>query len=383
MAFRKHGNDMSNLGQIGFTEEQIDMLGVAESFCREKSPMDKVRSLMTSETGYDADVWAEIGNLGWLAIAIPEEYGGVGLSMTEVVPAAEQMGRRMMHTPFVSTTLAAQAIIRGGTKTQKAEILPKIAEGTAATLALTEANGDWDLTNISATATPDKDGYALSGTKTFVADLIAAQWIITSVKLDGKVALAIIPKTSIPESAIRREIIIDETKRSYEVNLDRVLIGADDIMDPAKAEAALENIHLAANLLAAAELTGACQSCIDYTVEYLGTRKQFGKLIGAFQALKHPTVDAFVDYQKSRSLLYTAAFNFRKQGEGEIATRMAKSKAEESLSFAADRSIQFHGGFGFTYDCDAQLYRRRAIFHASQYGDARYHKQKLADLLLG
>ncbi|MEP3891416.1 MAG: acyl-CoA dehydrogenase family protein [Hellea sp.] len=374
---------MSNLGQIGFTEEQIDMLCVAESFCREKSPMDKVRSLITSELGYDADVWAEMGALGWLAIAIPEEYGGVGLSMTEVVPVAEQMGRRMMHTPFGSTTLAAQTVIMGGTEVQKAEILPKIAEGAAATLALSEGNSDWDLTNISTAATRDKEGYALSGTKTFVADLKTAQWIITSVKLDGKAALAIIDKAAIPESAIRREIIIDETKRSFELNLDRVLIGAADIMDPANTQAALTHIHLAANLLAAAELTGACQSCIDYTVEYLGTRKQFGKFIGAFQALKHPTVDAFVDYQKSRSLLYTAAYNFNKQGEGEVAVRIAKSKAEESLSFAADRSIQFHGGFGFTYDCDAQLYRRRAIFHASQYGDARYHKQKLADLLLG
>lgn len=374
---------MSKFAQIGFTEEQIDMLGVAESFCREKSPIEKVRSLIPSEHGYDQEVWAEMGALGWLAITIPEEYGGVGLSLTEVVPVAEQMGRRMMHTPFASTTLAGQAIIMGGTEAQKAEILPKIAVGAAATLALSEANGDWDLANISATATPDKDGYALSGTKTFVADIEAAQWVITSVKLDGKVALAIIPKSSIPDSAIRREIIIDETKRSYEVNLDRVLVSAADIMETAKAQVALAHIHLAANLLAAAELTGACQSCIDYTVEYLGTRKQFGKLIGAFQALKHPTVDAFVDYQKSRSLLYTAAYNLGKQGEGEVAVRMAKSKAEESLSFAADRSIQFHGGFGFTYDCDAQLYRRRAIFHASQYGDSRYHKQKLADLLLG
>jgi len=291
------------------------------------------------------------------------------------------MGRHMMHSPFVATTLAAQAIVMGGTEVQKAEILPKIAAGSAATLALSENNGNWDITNISATATPDKGGYSLSGTKTFAADLSTAEWVVISVKIEGEITLAIIPKASFPESAIRREVIIDETKRSYELNLDRVLIGAGEIMGPAKVQATLNHIHLAANLLSAAELTGACQSCIEYTVEYLGTRKQFGKLIGSFQALKHPTVDAFVDYQKARSLLYTAAFNFERQGEGEIATRMAKSKAEEALSFAADRSIQFHGGFGFTYDCDAQLYRRRAIFQASQYGDARYHKQKLADLL--
>ena len=373
---------MADFGQIGFTEEQIDMLGAAERFCREKSPMDKVRKLMESELGYNADVWTEIGALGWLGIAIPEEYGGVGLSLTEVVPVAEQMGRRMMHSPFAATTLAAQAILIGGTEAQKADILPKIAQGAAATLALSETNGDWNLENIKAEAMPDEKGYRLSDTKTFVADLEAAQWVITTVQLTGTIALAVIPKAAIPETAIRREVIIDETKRSYELNLDNVLIGEAELMSADKTEIALGHIHLAANLLSAAELTGSCQSCIDYTVEYLGTRKQFGKRIGAFQALKHPTVDAFVDYQKARSLLYTAAFNFGKQGEGEIAVRMAKAKAEETLSFAADRSIQFHGGFGFTYECDAQLYRRRAIFLASQYGDARYHKQKLADLLL-
>ena len=373
---------MTDFAKIGFTEEQIDMLGAAERFCREKSPMEKVRNLIDSELGFDADVWAEIGALGWLGIAIPEEYGGIGLSLTEVVPVAEQMGRRMLHSPFVATTLAAQAIVMGGTEAQKVQILPQIAEGEAATLALSENNGDWDLSNIAATAIADAKGYRLSGMKTFVADLDAAQWVVASVLIEEEVRLVIIPKGSIPEGAIRREVLIDETKRGYELNLDRVVISASEVMDVEKTQATLDHIHLAANLLSAAELTGSCQSCIDYTVEYLGTRKQFGKLIGAFQALKHPTVDAFVDYQKARSLLYTAAYNFGKQGEGEIAVCMAKSKAEETAAFAADRSIQFHGGFGFTYDCDAQLYRRRAIFLASQYGDSRYHKQKLADLLL-
>ena len=374
---------MADFGQIGFTEEQIDMLGAAERFCREKSPMDKVRKLMESELGYNADVWTEIGALGWLGIAIPEEYGGVGLSLTEVVPVAEQMGRRMMHSPFAATTLAAQAILIGGTEAQKADILPKIAKGQAATMALSERNGDWDLSNISTTARHNGQGYVLSGVKTFVADIHVAKWVIVSALMDdGYPCLFIIPRATLFGPGIRRETIIDETKRSYELHLEEIFVDEEALLADCTEIKILEHIHLAANLLSAAELTGSCQSCIDYTVEYLGTRKQFGKRIGAFQALKHPTVDAFVDYQKARSLLYTAAFNFGKQGEGEVATRMAKAKAEETMSFAADRSIQFHGGFGFTYDCDAQLYRRRAIFLASQYGDARYHKQKLADLLL-
>ena len=369
-------------GQIGFTEEQIDMLGVAESFCREKSPIDKVRSLMREEAGYDKDVWKEMGALGWLATAVPEEFEGVGLSLTEVVPVAEQLGRYMLNSPFLSTTLAAQAISIGGTQAQMKSILPKISAGTAATLALSEKNGDWNLSNIEAEAVLTDDGYRLSGVKTFVMDLEASEWVISSVLINETPALVIIPKSNMPNSAIRREKLIDETKRGYELILDGIMIEASAIMDTDKTSATFDHIHLAANLLGAAELTGSCQSCIDYTVEYLNTRKQFGKLIGSFQALKHPTVDAFINYQKSRSLLYTAAFSFDKQGQGEVATRMAKVQADQAASFAADRSIQFHGGFGFTYDCNAQLYRRRAIFHASQYGDARYHKKKLADLLL-
>ena len=150
----------------------------------------------------------------------------------------------------------------GGTEAQKAKILPKIAEGSAATLALTEDNGDWNLENINAEAMPDEKGYRLSDTKTFVADLEAAQWVITTVQLTGTIALAVIPKAAIPETAIRREVIIDETKRSYELNLDNVLIGEAELMSADKTEIALGHIHLAANLLSAAELTGSCQSCI-------------------------------------------------------------------------------------------------------------------------
>ena len=373
---------MSAYGQIGITEAQIDMLSVAENFCREKSPIDKVRSLMETELGYDEAVWKEMGALGWLAVAIPEEFGGVGLSMTEVTPLAEQLGRYLLSTPFTPTTLAAEALMSGGTKRQKADVLPLIAQGQAATLALSEQNADWDLTNIKTHAVKHKDGYQLHGTKTFVMDLPSAKWVIISAKLDGDMALFCVPTSDVPSGSIRRETVIDETKRSYEITMDDLLVSADTLMKMDKALATLTHIHLTANLLSAAELTGGCQSCITYTVEYLKTRKQFGKLIGSYQALKHPTVDAFVDYQKSRSLLYAAAFSFDKQGEGEIATRMAKAQADKAMSFAADRAIQFHGGFGFTYDCDAQLYRRRAIFNASQYGDARYHKGKLADLLL-
>ncbi|MEO0982064.1 MAG: acyl-CoA dehydrogenase family protein [Pseudomonadota bacterium] len=372
---------MDNLGRLGFSEEQADLLEVAISFCRDKSPIDKVRMLIDDELGHDPAVWDEVAQLGWLGIAIPEAYGGAGLTLAEAVPVMEQMGRNLLAGPFLSTTLAAQALIAGGTEAQKTAILPKLAEGAAATLALVEDNGDWDLRNIEAEAKPTSDGLGLSGEKFLVCDAAVADWIIASVRHDGSPALVLIEKTALPDGALRRETIIDDTKRSYALALDGITVDASNLLDPARAEAAFAHIHLAANLLASAEMCGGTQSVIDYTVDYLNTRKQFGKLIGSYQALKHPAVDAYVLYEQARSHLYSAAHSFSDQGAGEVATRMAKTTADRAFSYAADRAIQFHGGFGFTYDCDAQLYRRRAIWHASQYGDAAYHKHKLAALL--
>lgn len=370
-------------GVIGLSEEQAELLDVAVNFCRDKSPIDKVRGLIEDETGYDPAIWSEIAELGWLAIAIPEEFGGIGLSLAEVVPVAEQMGRRLMNTPFLATTLAAQALLAGGTEAQKADLLPKLAAGTVATLALYEAHGDWDLTHITAKATREDDDFVLSGEKFLVADAAQADFIIASVTLMNAPALVVIEKAKLPEGALRREVIIDETKRSYKLDLNGVKVGADAMLDPARATAALAEIEMAAGLLLSAEMVGAAQSTVDYIVEYLNTRKQFGKLIGAYQAVKHPTVDAHAGVEKARSLLYSAAYTYGQQGEGEIAVRMAKAEAGEALSYAADRAIQFHGGFGFTYDCDAQLYRRRGIYSEAVFGDAIYHRKKLTPLMLG
>ncbi len=374
---------MQDIGRIGFSEEQADLLDAATVFCREKSPIAKVRRLIEDETGYDVDVWREMGELGWLGIAAPEVYGGLGLPIGAVVPMLEQMGRRLLASPFLSTTLAAQALLVGGTEGQKQALLPKIAAGTAATLALVEASGDWNLENIQCAATDAGAGaLRLAGEKFLVCDAAAAAWIIASVTYEGRPNLVVIEKAAIPQGALRRETVIDETKRAFALSLDGVETPKANLFDPARASAAFAHIHLAANLLGSAEMCGGTQAVIDYTVDYLKTRKQFGKLIGSYQALKHPIVDAYVGYEQARSHLYSAAHCFGEQGAGEISTRMAKAQADAAFSYAADRAIQFHGGFGFTYDCDAQLYRRSAIWQAAQYGDGAYHKRRLAQLLL-
>jgi len=369
-------------GRIGLAEEQAELLESAMKYCRDKSPVETVRRLIDDEIGHDPAVFAEMADLGWLGIAIPEAFGGAGLELAEVVPVVEQMGRNLMGGPFVSTTLAAQLLLAAGTDAQKAEVLPQLATGTPATLALSEPHADWDLTHIESRAERSGDRLLLSGTKCLALDAHVARWIIASVSLEGAPALVLLDAEAISACERRRETVIDETRRSFQLSLDGVRVTEQALLDGARVASALARIELAGSLLASAEMCGGGASCIEYTVEYLNTRKQFGRPIGSYQALKHTAVDAHVRMEQARSHLYSAAHCFEKREEGEVAVRMAKASAGQALSFAADRAIQFHGGYGFTYECDAQLYRRRALWGESQYGDALYQRCKLADLIL-
>lgn len=372
---------MNNLGTIGTSEEQIELMDVATNFCRDKSPVEKVRALIDDDLGYDPAIWQEIAELGWLAIAIPEVHDGVGLSMAEVVPIAEQMGRNLMATPFASTTLAAQALLAGGSEAQHEMWLPKIAAGAVATMALRENHGDWDIANVACSGVHDGDKITLSGQKQLVLWADSAEYIIATVMVDGALRFVMIDRSSLPTGALRREKIIDETARSYSLTLDGVQIATANLLDSGRTRETIERVELAASLLHAAEMTGGAQAVIDLTLDYLRTRKQFGKIIGSYQALKHPTVNNYVEYEKARSHLYSAAHSWGDQGRAEVAVRMAAAQAHSSYATASDRSIQFHGGFGFTHDCDAQLHRRKAIMGAALIGDAAYQRAKLAHLL--
>ena len=222
---------MEHLGRIGFSEEQGDLLDVATTFCREKSPMEKVRQLIEDERGYDPDIWREIADLGWLGVAIPESYGGVGLTLGEVAPIIEQMGRFMLTTPYLSTVLAAEALNAAGTEDQKSAWLPKIAEGAVATLALVEASGAWELEKIEARAAAEGGKLVLSGEKRFVLDAAAADVVIVSALYEGAPALVIVETKDLPAGALRRETIIDETKRSYALALDGITVPASALFD--------------------------------------------------------------------------------------------------------------------------------------------------------
>jgi alkylation response protein AidB-like acyl-CoA dehydrogenase len=366
--------------RISFSDEQGMLLDTAVDFFRDKSPISVVREQLATEHGFDPDVWQEMASLGWLGLAVPEQHGGSGLGLAEAVTIAEPMGRHLCATPFLSTQLTIQALLHSDSA-PCVEWLSRLANGEPGSVALVEPGGDWSLQRVRSAAVPRDSGFTLSGVKSFVTDAAVARVLVASVTLDGAPALAMIDTSTLRDGALSREIVIDETRRSYRLNLDGVEIAETDLIRDEAALAALNAVQRAALLLLSAESCGGTAGVLDVVVEYLNTRTQFGRTIGAYQALKHPTVDILIGLERARSHLYHAA-SVLDQDDAEVALRMAKVESSEAFAFAGDRAIQFHGAFGFTYECDAQLYLRRALWCQYQFCDAPHHRAALAPALL-
>lgn len=366
---------------IEFSEEQAMLLDSAREFSKNQSSIDLVRARLDDDRAIPVDVWAAMTELGWGGVVIPEEHGGLGLGFSHLVPIVECMGRQLMASPLIWSAIAAHALSLAGTDDQKSRWLPATAAGAIGTMALMEEGGSWDLSTPICTAKLADHHLVLSGTKVFVEDANIADFMIVSVLLEGQPRLVLIEASSIDAAAVNREVIIDETRRSYRLTLDGIQVPKSNLLQTID----FTEIELAAMLLLSAEMAGGHASTLDLIVEYLKTRKQFDRYIGSYQALKHPTVDILIGLEASRSHVYHAATGFDADTDDhrELAVRMAKVVASEGCAFAGDRAIQFHGGFGFTFECDAQLYLRRALWGQHQFGDEVHQRTLLAPLILG
>jgi acyl-CoA dehydrogenase len=365
--------------QIIFTDEQAMLLETAAEFCRKHSPIETVRARLDADQ-IDAATWQEITELGWLGVNVPEEFGGLGLGLSCVVPVAESMGRNLMGSPYSGAIITSECLVTSGSREQKEEWLPKIVSGAIGSLALTETNGSWILNEIEAQAIVRADMFELAGTKCFVTVADAAEFCIVSVNVEANARLVLVKREQIPDRNLHREIVIDETRRSYQLDLDGISVPRDQLLEGSDFQA----IEFASLLLLSAEIAGGLVGSIHTIVGYLNTRKAFDKIIGSYQALKHPTVKILLDLEAMRSHLYHAATRLAEgeDDEAEVALRMAKGHGSAAFAFAGDRAVQFHGGFGFTYECDAQLYLRRALWCQYQFGDESYHRHLLETMLL-
>ncbi|MEQ9463934.1 MAG: acyl-CoA dehydrogenase family protein [Haliea sp.] len=379
---------MSVMGNtaLAFSEDQAMILDVARAFCRDKSTIGAVRALLESDTGFDPEVWRQVVDMGWPGMALPEAVGGSGLGMGAVVPVMEAMGRSLLGGPLLGTVLAGQLLWRAAADPAPSgstceTVLVALAAGAPAAVAVLD-NHDWGASRIRCELGTDN---VLQGVKQQVMEAASAEWFVVVAQRAGEPVLALVPAADLGAGGRRDHTLIDCTRRAQAIDFSGVRVPEDAVLRGPRVASALRDFRLLGALLVAAEAGGSAAACLDTTVDYLKTRKQFGKLIGSYQALKHPCVDILVGIDSARSFVYHAA-TLLTAGEldrdAEIACRMAKAQATETLKYASDRAIQFHGGMGFTWECDAQLYVRRAQWSQQAFGDAQHHRKRLAQLLL-
>lgn len=363
--------------QISFSEEQAMLLDAAQGMCADLSPIDKVRSLLEDDKGYDENAWQQMVDMGWTGLALPEAAGGSDFGLGALVPLFESMGKSLLTTPLMSTVLAGECLRRSGDSAAYA-FLEQIAAGAKATVAFVEAD-DWGAQHLSTRI----EGGRLQGSKRHVADAADADILVIPAMREGIKVLALVRGDQLDNAYRTKHDVLDATRRAQSITLN--IAEADITVITGEVDRALDETQLIGALLVAAESTGAAVSCLNTVVDYLKTRKQFGKLIGSYQALKHPSVDILCAIESSKSLIYQAATELQADAlsrDARIACHMAKSKASETLVFAGDRAVQFHGGMGFTYECDAQLYLRRGLWAQQAFGDPMHHRKRLATLIL-
>lgn len=370
-----------------FDDEQLELKRSARKFLASANSSERLRVVSESDAGYDAEVWATLaGELGWLALTIPEAYDGLGLGPVDLVPLLEEMGRVLYSGPFFSTVCyGVTALVRGGTEAQKKEHLPAIATGERLfTLALTEASGSIDPSDVTTVARKQDGGYVLEGTKRFVLDGHLADQLLVVARLEGTkgaegLCLFLVPREAKGVTATRLPTI-DLTRRLAEVRLEGVRVGADDALgEIGNATALIVDVLDRAAAALAVEQAGGAEAALDLAVEYTKVRKQFGKAIGTFQAIQHTCANMLVKVESAKSAGYyanaLAAIDSPELGE---AASIAKSYASEAFFSVAADGIQVHGGIGFTWEHDAQLFFKRARAGETMLGTPAYHRERLA-----
>jgi len=365
--------------QFAFTEEQEQLRSFVRQFLEEKSSEDAVRELMETESGYDEAVWSQMAEqLGLQSLVIPEEYGGQGFGWVELVVVLEEMGRALLCAPFFSTAvLATSALLLSNDADAAGEYLPKLASGELiATVAMTEENGRWDESGVTATATQSGDAWTLSGAKHYVLDGHTAGLIIVTARTSAGVSLFAVDADA-PGMTRTPLATMDQTRKQAKIELADTparLIGTDGA-----GWATMERVLDRAAVGLAAEQVGGAQMVLDMAVEYAKVRVQFGRPIGSFQAIKHKCADMLLEVESAKSAAYYSAWCASEDNDELPAmASLAKSYCSEAYFNATAENIQIHGGIGFTWEHPAHLYFKRAKSSELLFGDPTYHRELLA-----
>ena len=376
---------------FGFGEDEAMLRDLASKFLDEKMPVETLRRLVAEAPGpvyeegqraqWDMSLWKEIVELGWTGLAVGEAEGGAEVSLVGIAGLVEEVGRHALPSPLVPT-LSSTLVLRAAGGEVAKNLMARIAQGAAASLAITNERGSWEAIDAPLDAREEDGEIVLSGSAFFVQDAFKVDCLLASARLGDEVVLCAVEHDA-PGLRIEADHIHDLTRDQATVYFDSVRVGGASIVSRSAASA-LRAAWPGLLVLVAADLCGNSEWQLQATVEYAKQRKQFDREIGFFQAVKHPLVDAMVLIDRARSLLYHAACEIDIGSESaENAARMAKSAASDAGAFISDRSVQLHGGIGFTWECDIHIFFKRSMHNQALLGDGVHQRKKLADVLVG
>jgi alkylation response protein AidB-like acyl-CoA dehydrogenase len=354
-----------------------------EFLARECKP-ERVRALMDTETAHDDRLWQSIADQGWTGLSIAEENGGLGLGLVELAVVAEEMGRACLPGPFISTLAASALIERAGSADQRAKYLEAIAAGELkATVALLEESATWDANAVKLEARREGGNLHLTGRKLFVADASVADLLICVARSGDSLSLLPVERES---QGVHVKLMpsMDGTRKLYEVGFDGVIVAeADALGADGDTRGALRGALEVGCAALCAEMVGGMQWVLDATVEYAKTRQQFGRAIGSFQAVQHQCADMLLMTESARSAAYYAAWALTENDPGaSLAVSIAKAYCSDAYREVANRGVQVHGGIGFTWEHDLQLYYKRSKSSETLFGDATFHRERIARIVV-
>lgn len=373
---------------ISLSEEQELLQQSARDFLQQECPIRLVRAMEEDERGYDPHLWKQMGDLGWLGLVCPEEYGGSGLTMMDMAVLLEEFGRALVPGPFVPTVIqAGLPILWAGSDGQKRELLPKIAQGEViATLAWHEPSATSLPSGVEATATRQGDTYLLNGTKLWVPFAHIADYLIVVARTgaggtpsDG-ITLFLVDAKSPGLTVTKLRTVADN--HQCEVLLQEVRAPQSQILgEVGKGWPVVEQVRDYGAVAMCAQMVGIAHQAFEISLNYAKTRVQFGRPIGSFQAIKHKLANMVIDVDGSRYVTYRAAWAL---SEGLPAAReiaVAKAWTNEACRRVVREAQQVHGGIGYTKEYDLQLYTRRAKAAEIAFDDSDTHREAVATCL--
>ena len=375
---------MAQPADFGFGEEQEMVRDSARRFFDDKQPLLQLRKdtagtedpyLGDERAGrYDVKAWQDMVQLGWTTLAVPEAAGGAGMSLVTATALAEEIGRAAAPTPLTSTLLATY-VLRAA-DTDEANIwLAKIVAGKSAALGIFGVDGGLESDSTDVTCQDD----TLRGTSYFIQDLQKVDFLVVAARNDQGIGLYCIEVQS-PGVELAYDRIVDLTRDQGRATFSDA--PAHCVASANLGAQALDASRPALLTLVAADIAGGCEWLLQTTADYAKIRTQFERPIGFFQAVKHPIVNMMIATDESRSLVYNAACAYDHDPVDAARTAyLAKSSAADTAEFCANRSTQLHGGIGFTWEADVQIYHKRVIHSQHLFGDGTWQRRKLAELL--